>query len=208
MIQSTPTGQQGVWAKAARTAPAGFALAPTQDTDLPVLRKTDAPLTGLRFTGERETDTCKQIQWSAGKEGHKPLSLAKAAATTRAWSQGPGCFSFSLQSTSVPSATFSPRRIPASHPSTPGIQSPGELRQPIICQDQKSSNQSWCKVRGRELWHPMEAYAIKNGPKIPGGTGRRTAVEGKTRPNLSVFKGKEFFPEFLRLLTDFLTPVI
>lgn len=136
MTQSTPTGPRGVWAKAESSLPAGFAPSPARKTDLPVLRKTETPQTRLRFTGAMETDIRKQIQWSAGKEGHTPLSLPQRAAITRARSQARGRFSFPGLSSSVPSTTLSqtnsrlpPPRLPASNRRTSSDnQSPAKTR--------------------------------------------------------------------------------
>lgn len=86
----------------------------------------------------------------------------------------------------------SPGRIPASHPLTPDIQSPDELRQPIRRQDQKWNNQSWREFREARTLASNGSLRNKSRPKVSGDTGRGTTQSVNDSSKSQGFKGKEF----------------
>lgn len=150
-------GLQGGWTKAKGTLLAGFAPSP-RETDLPARRK----IKQCRLGSDSRDKGSRNLQ--ANTEKFRQREVLASLSSSQ------GCYS---QSRDYVPLTFSPLsshlqhssgRIPASHPSTPSTQSPGEVRQPITRQDQKPGNQSRREVRGRARWHPMEDSAVKTNP--------------------------------------------
>lgn len=102
--------------------------------DLPGLRKTQATLTGLRFTREKETDTGEQKR-SPGTEERSQASLSSSAGC---YSPGSGpLYFFSPTALISPNSTF-PDEFP---PPTPRLPAPNPRA--------SSDNQSYAETRNQ-----------------------------------------------------------
>lgn len=143
VTRSTPLSPPGGWAKAQSTLRSGIAPAP-RETDLPGLRKTEATLTGLRLTEEKETDTGEQIKRNPGTEKRSQASLFLAGLQLPGLVAGSGRFTLSSGSHLSPeqlSGTNS--RLPpldsqhpiAGRPQTTNHTPRPEIEQPIPARD-------------------------------------------------------------------------
>lgn len=156
---------------------------------MPVLRKTEAPLTGLRLTGEKETDIRKYSRALA--KGHTPLSLPQRAA---------GGFGFPLQLAGVRSTRLSqtnsrlpPPRLPASNRRmSPDNQSPASIRIQVANPGARLGGEN-----SDIQWKPPQDERTQGTWRHRKASDRR----GKDSPKFGGFKGKEFSP------LDFLKPV-
>ncbi|KAF6298902.1 hypothetical protein mRhiFer1_008941 [Rhinolophus ferrumequinum] len=104
--------------------------------DLPGLRKTQATLTGLRFTREKETDTDEQKR-SPGTEERSQASLFSS----------PGCYSPGLVAGAGPLYVFSPTALISPNSTFPDEFPPPTPRLPAPNRRASSDNQSYAETR-------------------------------------------------------------
>lgn len=130
---------------------------------MPALRKTQTTQNGLRFH-RRKGSRNRRANTTEPWQRRKVLgSLPPGAATPGPVERSRPLHLFSTPALSSPlHNTRTNSRLP---PLTPQHPIAGRAQTTNHSPRPKPSNQSWIEVRGRALWHPMKASAVRTDPR-------------------------------------------